>query len=272
MVSDGGGAGGEPSRLLSRAGAILLPGIAVLCVLVLWQLSTLVVRSVFFPSPRAVAQAAVRLTLEGDTQGRVLLLHAWVSLLRVLKGFVVATLLAVPAGIAFGLSERAYAAIKGLLEPIRFIPPLGWVPLAIIFLSGENRYTFIISLGAFFPVLVSTMAGVQAMDHRLIEVGQVLGASRPQLIAKLVLPAVLPAVVSGARLGMGIGWACIVAAEMIGGESTGLGRMIVSYGELLQIDAVVVGMLAIGVLGYVLNEAFLLLERRLFPWRRAARI
>jgi ABC-type nitrate/sulfonate/bicarbonate transport system permease component len=270
-VVDSGEAAASPVRPPWSRGA-LAPGVGVLCALVLWQALTLVVRSAFFPSPRAVAETAARLAVEGDTQGRVLALHAWVSLWRVLKGFALATLAAVPAGIAFGLWERAYAAAKGLLEPIRFIPPLGWVPLAIIFLGGESRYTFIISLGAFFPILISTMSGVQGMDHRLIEVAQVLGASRWQVIAKIVLPATLPAVVAGARTGLGVGWACIVAAEMIGGESTGLGRMIVSYGELLQIDAVVVGMLTIGTLGYLLNELFLLLERRLFPWRRSARV
>jgi NitT/TauT family transport system permease protein len=116
------------------------------------------------------------------------------------------------------------------------------------------------------------MTGVQGMDHRLVEVAQVLGATRLQVVRRIVIPAVVPAVLAGGRLGIGIGWACIVAAEMIGGESTGLGRMIVSYGELLQIDAVVVGMLAIGLLGYVLNELFLLGERRLLPWRKSARV
>jgi NitT/TauT family transport system permease protein len=241
-------------------------------VVLLWQGLTLVTHSIFFPAPRTVASTAVRLVVEGDTQGHGLLQHAWVSLARVLGGFAVATAVAIPAGIAFGLWDRAYGIAKGVLEPIRFIPPLGWVPLAIIFLSGESRYTFIIALGAFFPVLISTMTGVQGMDQRLVEVAQVLGASRWQVIVKIVVPAVLPAIVAGARLGLGIGWACIVAAEMIGGESTGLGRMIVSYGELLQIDAVVVGMLTIGILGYLLNEVFLALERRLFPWRRTAKI
>ncbi|MEA2753435.1 MAG: sulfonate transport system permease protein [Myxococcales bacterium] len=250
----------------------LMPSVAVVCALLLWQVLTLVTRSIFFPSPREVAKAAVHLTLEGDTQGRGLLLHAAASLLRVLKGFVFATLFAVPTGIVFGLWRRVYDALKGLIEPIRFIPPLGWVPLAIIFLRGENRYTFIIALGTFFPILISTMTGVESMDFRLVEVAQVLGASRWQVITKIVWPATLPSIVTGARLGMGVGWACIVAAEMIGGESTGLGRMIVNYGELLQIDAVVVGMLAIGILGYLLNELFLLLERKLFPWRRTARV
>lgn len=263
---------GRSQGLLGWARGALEPAIAVACAILLWQGLTLVVHSAFFPSPSAVARTAVRLATEGDTQGRVLLLHAWVSLVRVLRGFAVAGLLAVPAGIVFGLWDRAYRAVKGLVEPVRFIPPLGWVPLAIVFLSGESRYTFLISLGAFFPILVSTMTGVQGMDHRLIEVAQVLGARRWQVILKVVLPAALPAVVAGARLGIGIGWACIVAAEMIGGESVGLGRMIISYGELLQIDAVVVGMLAIGSLGYALNEIFLWLERRLFPWRRSASV
>jgi len=256
----------------ARLGAALAPAAAVGVALALWQLSTVFVHSAFFPSPLEVGRTFARLAVQGDIQDRLLAEHAWVSLVRVLKGFAVAAALAVPLGIAFGLWDRLYRLAKGIVEPVRFIPPLGWVPLAIIFLSGDGRYTFIIALGAFFPILVTTMAGVHAMDVRLVEVAQVLGATRAQVVAKVVLPAALPSIVAGARLGIGVGWACIVAAEMIGGESVGLGRLIVSYGELLQIDAVVVGMITIGALGYALNELFLLLERRAFPWRREVRV
>jgi len=252
--------------------AIAIPALEIACLIMFWQLMTLIIQSVFFPSPRLVLSSFWQLVVHGDIQGHGLFLHSWMSLLRVVKGFSLALLTAIPLGITFGLWGRIYDLGKILVEPVRFIPPLAWVPLAIIFMGGENRYTFIIWLGAFFPILITTMTGVQSMDYGLVEVGQVLGAGRWRVITKVVLPAVGPHMIAGARLGMGTGWACIVAAEMIGGESTGLGRMIVNYGELLQIDAVVVGMLAIGFLGYFLNEAFIFTEKKMFPWRKSARV
>ncbi|MDR3602396.1 MAG: ABC transporter permease [Desulfosporosinus sp.] len=242
---------------------------AKLSVLILfWQGIVLVVHSVFIPSPVQVWNAFWRLTLQGDMQGYTLFQAAWVSLLRVLRGFGLALLAGIPIGVIFGLWNKVYTWVKPLVEPVRFIPPLAWVPLVIILLKGENRYTFIIWIGAVFPILITTMSGVNALEKNCWEVGQVLGASRWQAVTKLVIPAAAPHMFAGARLGLGVGWACIVAAEMIGGGVAGLGNLIINYGQLLQIDAVVAVMIVIGVLGYLLNEILILAEKKLFPWRR----
>lgn len=238
-------------------------------VILLWQGLTLVVHSSFFPTPSRVWQTFWLLTRQVDVQGSTLPQETWLSLGRVWRGFGLALIAGIPVGLIFGLSDRAYSWSKFLVEPVRFIPPLAWVPLAIIFLKGESRYTFIIWIGAVFPVILTTMAGVKAVDSKFWEVGQVLGASRWQAITKIAVPAAAPHMLAGARLGLGTGWACIVAAEMVGGGAGGLGSLIINYGQLLQINAVVVGMIIIGMLGYIFNEIFLIAERQLFPWRRS---
>lgn len=250
--------------MLSAAGLLA----AKLSVLILfWQGIVLVVHSAFIPSPVQVWTTFWRLTLQGDMQGYTLFQAAWVSLLRVLRGFALALLVGIPIGVIFGLWNKFYTWVKLLVEPVRFIPPLAWVPLVIILLKGESRYTFIIWIGAVFPILITTMSGVNVLEKNCWEVGQVLGASRWQAVTRLVIPAAAPHMFAGARLGLGVGWACIVAAEMIGGGVDGLGNLVINYGQLLQIDAVVAVMIVIGVLGYLLNEILIVAEKKLFPWR-----
>lgn len=258
----------KPKRILSLLSAMILLAAKLLGLILLWQGISLVVHSVFLPTPHQVWTTFWRLILQGDIQGYTLLQEVWASLKRVLSGFALALIVGIPVGIIFGLSNKTYQWAKLLVEPVRFIPPLAWVPLAIIFLKGESRFTFIIWIGAVFPILITTMSGVKTLDNNLWEVGRAMGASKWQAITKIAIPAAVPHMLSGARLGLGIGWACIVAAEMVGGGDGGLGILIINYGQLLQIDAVVACMIIIGTLGYLLNEIFVIAERKLFPWRK----
>lgn len=244
----------------------------ILALLALWQSVRFMTDSVFFSSPAEVFKAFWQLTTVGDLQGYTLQWNLWISLVRVMHGFLWGLITGIPLGIFLGLSSGAYKWLKIIVEPSRFVPPLAWVPLAIIFLSGEARYAFIIWLGTFFPILITTMAGVHNVERSLWEVGKTLGGNWWQLIWKIVLPSSAPHIAAGARLGLGTGWACIVAAEMIGGESVGIGRMIINYGELIRVDAVIVGMIVIGLLGYFLNEILLLLEEYLFPWQKNVKL
>jgi len=244
----------------------------ILVLLALWQSVRFMTDSVFFTSPAEVFKAFWQLATVGDIQGYTLQWNLWISLVRVMHGFLWGLITGIPLGIFLGLSSRAYNWLKIIVEPSRFVPPLAWVPLAIIFLSGDARYTFIIWLGTFFPVLITTMAGVHSVERSLWEVGKSFGGTRWQLVCKIVLPSSVPHIAAGARLGLGTGWACIVAAEMIGGESVGIGRMIINYGELIRLDAVVVGMIVIGLLGYCLNEILLLLQIYLFPWQEKIKL
>ena len=200
---------------------------------VIWQLTARAAGSAFFPGPAAVVDAYREILEAGDVQGFQLWSHIWASSLRVLAGFAAAAVSGVALGMVLGLKPGIYNATKTIIEPLRFIPPIAWIPLAIVLLSGFSRYAFIIWIGAFFPVLVATMAGIQRVSPLLIDVGKAFGARRPFIILRIVTPGALPEIVAGMRIGLGVGWMCIVAAEMIGGENLGLGRLMMNYAELL---------------------------------------
>jgi NitT/TauT family transport system permease protein len=159
-----------------------------------------------------------------------------------------------------------------VLEPFRFIPPIAWIPLAIIFFTGLTRFAFLIFLGAFFPVFTSTLVGVARVEPIHRKVGIVHGAGKSWTLCHVVVPTVLPDIMAGMRVGLGTAWLTIVAAELAGGISTGLGRMMINYAELLQVPHVIVGMLLIGFIGFLMNECLLLIEKRLFRWRWQVRL
>ncbi len=235
--------------------------------LVVWHLAALAVASPFFPGPLKILQAFTRLASDGDTMGNSLWAHSWGSLHRVLVGFGAAVFLGVPLGLLMGLKRGLYSSTRSIIEPFRFIPPIAWIPLAIIFFSGLTRFSFLIFLGAFFPIYTATHVGVSRVEPIHRKVFMVHGASKFQILTRVVVPTVLPDIFGGMRVAMGAAWLTIVAAELTGGTSVGLGRMMVDYAELLKIPEVIVGMLLVGAIGFVLNEALLLAEKRLFRWR-----
>jgi len=207
------------------------------------------------------------LIMKGDLEGYSLATHVWASFTKVLFGFTVALLTGVSLGMIMGLYPMIYAAAKIIIEPLRFIPPVGWVPMAIVLLSGFSRFAFIIWLGAFFPIFISVLTSIPKVDPVAKDVVKVYGGNRWQIIKKIVIPSVMPEILAGARISIGASWMCIVAAEMIAGESTGLGKLILKYADLLMTNEVVAGMLFIGVIGLGCNEVILRIEKYLFKWR-----
>jgi len=126
---------------------------------------------------------------------------------------------------------------------------------------------FIIWVGAFFPIFISVLMSIPRVETILKDSVKVYGGSRWDILKRIVIPSVLPEILAGARIGLGDSWMCIVAAEMIGGEPIGAGRLILKYADLLNMNAVVVGMILIGIIGFTCNEVFLQIEKRLFRWR-----
>jgi ABC-type nitrate/sulfonate/bicarbonate transport system permease component len=262
----------EPSLVAAGMRTTLWNFISLACALGLWQFAAAFVGSPFFPGPLKIIDAFVQLATRGDTFGNSLLTHSWASIQRVLVGFGFGVLLAVPIGLLMGLYPKVYAGTRSVLEPFRFIPPIAWIPLAIIFFSGLTRFAFLIFLGAFFPVFTSTLVGVARVEPIHRKVGVVHGASKFWTLRHVVVPTVLPDIMAGMRVGLGTAWLTIVAAELAGGISTGLGRMMTNYAELLQVPQVIVGMLLIGFIGFLMNEVLLLIEKRLFRWRWQVRL
>ena len=136
----------------------------------LWQLLAIALGSPFFPAPLKIVTAFLHLAANGDTLGNSLWAHSWASLSRVLVGFGLAVLFGVPLGLLMGLYRPLYASTRAIIEPFRFIPPIAWIPLAIIFFSGLTRFAFLIFLGAFFPIYTATHVGVSRVEpiHRKV--------------------------------------------------------------------------------------------------------
>lgn len=257
----------ESGGITAGSATILWNMLSLAVALGVWQVVSLLVGSPFFPGPARIVDAFLQLATRGDTFGHSLLTHSWASIQRVLVGFGLGVLFAVPLGLLMGLYPKVYSGTRSVLEPFRFIPPIAWIPLAIIFFSGLTRFAFLIFLGAFFPIFTSTLVGVARVEPIHRKVGVVHGASKFWTLRNVVIPTVLPDIMGGMRVGLGTAWLTIVAAELAGGISTGLGRMMVNYAELLQVPHVIVGMLLIGFIGFLMNEVLLLIEKRLFRWR-----
>jgi len=244
----------------------------IIVVTLFWEFAARAANSAYFPSFSDFEAAFVKIATVGDVEGHTLLEHSGASVLRVLAGFAVAIAVGFPLGLVMGLKPLIYDSSRSVLEPIRFIPPIAWIPLALILLTGYSRYIFIIWLGAFFPILLNTIAAVKRTNPVLVDVAKTLGAKKATTVFKVVVPSALPEVAAGMRIGLGVGWMCILAAEIIGGEMVGIGRLIWNYTQLLRVDVIIVGMITIGLIGLVMNEMFLQTEKRLFRWRQEVRV
>ncbi len=233
----------------------------------IWSLFVKFAHSSYIPTPLGVIKAVISLAVNGDYEGYSLWQNTWASMVRVLSGFGLALITGVVLGVFMGLFPIVYDVTKIIIEPVRFIPPLAWIPVAIVLMRGFSRYVFIIWLGAFFPIFISILASIPSVDPILKDVVKVYGGTRFDIIRKNVLPSITPEILAGAKIGLGVSWMCIVAAEMIGGENIGLGRLILKYAGLLKTNEIVVGMLLIGIIGYLSNEGMLKVEKYLFRWR-----
>jgi len=236
-------------------------------VVILWTIFSWWQNSPFFPSPGEIWKAFIGLLTHGDIEGISLGTHIFWSLVRIFAGFAAACILGIPLGLIMGLWPRLYNRTRAVIEPVRFIPPIAWIPMAIVLLVGFSRYAFLIWLGAFFPIFINTLLSVARVSPIHVNVAKVFGAPRWYIIRKIVIPSVMPDIATGMRVGLGIAWMCIVAAEMIGGEMIGIGRLILKYAELIRMGEIIVGMLVIGVIGFIMNEIFIVIERHIFRWR-----
>ncbi|MBW9222826.1 ABC transporter permease [Methanothermococcus sp. SCGC AD-155-K20] len=191
-----------------------------------------------------------------------------VSIKRVISGFIIAGIIGIPLGIFMGYFSTIMDLFDTLIELLRPIPPLAWVPLALAWFGiGETSMLFIIFIGAFFPILLNTIAGVKSVPKILIESIETLGAKEKDILLKIILPASSPSILTGLRVGAGIAWMCVVAAEMLPGSSSGLGYLIMYSYSLSRMDIVVASMVIIGMIGLILDRGLKYLENRYFKWK-----
>ena len=234
--------------------------------LVVWHYSTkwdidLYVRFQNIPTPWEVLAEAATLF-----SGGAFYAHIVASLERIWMGFAIATALGISIGLLIGWFRFAEDTLFPPIELLRPIPAVAWVPLSIMLWPTErSSIVFITTLGAFFPIVLNTVHGVEGIDRQLVRAATSLGAGRAAIFREVVIPGALPSIVTGLSVGMGVSWLCLISAEMISGQF-GVGYFTwVAYG-IVKYSQVVVGMLTIGVLGMLSSLVIRLLGARFMPW------
>jgi len=254
---------GSTSRLRKLQHLLQYFGLSV-AIIGVWQLLFHLGRlnPLLLPPPSRIALTFRDLLESGD-----LLRHIGISLIRVLEGFGIALFLGLSSGIAIGLSKTLDRFTDLVIQVVKPIPPIAWIPLAILWFGiGEKSKVYIIFLGAFFPIIINTIDGIRQTDHKFVEVAKLLAVPRFKFVFQVVLPGALPAIMTGVRVGLMVAWICVVAAELIA-ASSGIGYLIMDARELSQSDVVLVGMFTIGVIGKVMDSLIKLLEKRLITWK-----
>jgi ABC-type nitrate/sulfonate/bicarbonate transport system permease component len=213
------------------------------------------------PPPAMAAETFAALVASGD-----IFRHAFASLGRVIAAWALAAAVAIPLGLAMGMSRRTERIVDPFVELFRPISPLAWIPMAILWFGiGEGGKVFVIFIATFFPTLLNTIAGVKRVDPVLVRAGRSLGcATEAALVRKVILPAAMPQIIVGLRIAFGTGWAAIIAAELVAAR-VGLGYLIADGMEILRSDLVLVGMVTIGFLGVLIDAVFRAIDRR-FQW------
>lgn len=233
----------------------------------------LMARSIhLLPTPMETLSALAE-TLHPQMSGPVIrpsiLEHAGWSLYRVLIGFSIACLIGIPSGLIMGQSKSAADLMGVPIEFIRPIPPLAWVGIGLLIFRFQAPI-FIVFIGAIFPIILSTTHGVRSIDRQLFEAARTLGAKGFDLQRKIIFPGSIPSIVTGMRIGLGIGWMCIVAAEMIGlKEGVGLGYFVWEMYDLGvgYYDRMVAGIVMIGIIGWLMNFIIETTEKYTVKWR-----
>lgn len=236
----------------------------IVLLVVAWSLCSMagLVNTYLLPAPWKIVLLASNMVFDGS-----LWQHIRISLFRVILGFGIAFGLAFPLAVLVGLNRACFELLETPMEFIRHIPPLATTPLLILWLGiGEASKLTVIVLATFFPIFLNTISGVTQCDHKLIEVGHVLGVGRFDRIFRIILPAALPVIIVGMRLGLGYSWRALIGAELLA-ATAGLGYMIIEAEELARPDIVLVGIVTIGALGHMLDVLFSWLSRQLTPWQ-----
>lgn len=190
------------------------------------------------------------------------------SFFRVIGGFLIGSVLALPLGLLMGNNKFCYNIFNPLIQILRPIPPIAYIPLAILWFGlGDPPALFLISLGAFFPVLMNTISGVQHVDPLLIRAARNLGADGYTLFTRVILPAATPQILTGLRVGIGVAFIVVIVAEMIA-VNDGLGYRILEAREYLWSDKVIAGMISIGLLGLAIDTTMNKINNYLLRWHK----
>lgn len=258
----------RPRRPVRALGRVPLGLVGLLGILALWVIAVDggLVEEKWLPGPTDLIAHTWMLITEGY-RGTPLATHVLVSIRRTAIGFSLAVLLGIPIGLAMG----RYRSVGALLGPafalLRPIPPIAFIPLAVLYLGlGESSKILLIFLAPFMFIVLNAEAGVRSVSASWIRAGQMLGFSRRQMFTRVILPGSLPSIMVGVRTGAAVSWALVVAAELISAQE-GLGYMVASAGNFFDLKTVYAGIFLIGIIGFLLDIAAREVEKRLLHWQ-----
>ena len=218
------------------------------------------------PSPVAVWQSFVDI-LRNGYGGQSLIGDILISCFRIVIGFVGAVAIGVPVGLLMSRNKFVFDIIDPLLQFVRPVPPLAYIPLLVVWFGiGEMPKAILILVGTIPVIIIGTMSGVKSTPPLRIAMARTLGATQAQIFRRIVLPSAMPEIFTAMRVGIGVAWTCLVAAELIA-ASSGLGWLVQFAGQALQVSVVIVGIVVIGVIGYAMELAIRKIENWAVPWR-----
>jgi taurine transport system permease protein len=257
---------GAPRSALARASGALL---AVAAVLALWQLLTVVtgvIAPTRFPHPAEVGLAWQQIAIEGYSNAR-LHEHALRSVALVSMGFVVAASAGVALGLAMGASRQIEALVNPVFLLLRPVPPLAWIPLAIVWLGlGDAAKIMVIFVAAFVPSVINSHAGVRQIEQPLFEAAAMLRVTGWRYWREVLVPGALPSIFTGLRLSLQASWTTLVAAELVGAVA-GLGQILNQAAQDIYPAMILVGMVSVALAGWLMTQGLAWIERRAMPWK-----
>ncbi len=242
----------------------LKPWLLPLAVLVIWEISARLgwLPRRILPAPSHVLSVGWELTVSGELPK-----HLWVSFRRAAYAMAIGSVLGIGLGLATGLFRLAEQLLDSSIQMLRTVPSLALIPLAILWFGiGEECKLFLMVVGAFFPLYITTYLGIRSIDPRLIEVAQIFGLTRGELIRHVLLPAALPSVLVGVRMAFGLMWMNLIVVETIATDK-GIGYLINNAREFMQTDIIVLGILLYALLGKAADSTVRLFERRFVTWK-----
>ena len=243
----------------------VLPALSVMIFLLAWELLVRWrgIAPIFLPAPTSIATFLWRMIADGTME-----YHLGVTLLRIFAGFLAAAVTGIGLGLLMGMSRIVSRVADIWIAALYPLPKISLIPLLIIWLGTGEAYRIVISaITAFFPIVISTYAGVRQADRGLIKAAEDLGANTRQVQFKVVIPAAMPSILSGLQLGMGVTIILIVAAEMIGGSSqSGMGYLLISSGQVMETEKVFASLVVLAVMGAAIMKLQQWIDRRVAPW------
>ena len=243
----------------------VLPALSIVAVLAIWEAAVRLrgIPPIILPAPSSIFRYLAAMTADGS-----LPYNLGITLLRILAGFAVAGFLGVLAGVLMGMSRLVSRVLDPWIAALYPLPKISLIPLLIIWLGTGETYILTISvITAFFPVVISTYAGIRQSDEGLVKAARDLGANQRQIQTRVIIPAALPSISAGLQLGMGVTIILVVAAEMIGGSNqSGMGYLLIHYGQVMETEKVFACLIVLAVFGGIIIKTQAAIDRWLAPW------